>query len=268
MQNMKINLLTIILAFIGLSSFAQTSLEGNYQGKNLYIQNPQGEDMFGFCVTNVTVNGNPIVDGIESSAFEINFENMGIKMGEKVEIVIEHDFGCKPKILNPEVLKPKSTYEIQSINVGPDGLLQWSTTNERGKLPYIIEQFRWNKWVRIGEVNGEGSPESHSYKFKVDPHSGENRVRVAQIDHTGKKRPSKAVTFQSKVPEVTMSPMKVSKAIYFKADGSEAKTRYEIYDAYGNIVKKGAASEVDCDNLRKGAYYINYDNKVEKFLKK
>ena len=39
------------------------------------------------------------------------------------------------------------------------------------------------------------------------------------------------------------------------------------YDAYGNIVKKGVGSEVDCSNLKKGAYYINYDNKNEKFIK-
>lgn len=268
MPTYRISLLTALLVVTVFLGNAQTSLQGNYQGKNLYVQNPQGEDMFGFCVTNVTVNGNPIPDGIESSAFEINFENLGIKVGEKVEVVIEHDFGCKPKVLNPEVLKPKSTFEIQSITVGPDGLLQWETTGEQGKLPYIIEQFRWNKWVRIGEVDGEGTPSAHQYQFKVDPHSGENKVRVAQIDHTGKKRPSKAVSFESSVPEVTMSPMKVSKSIYFKADGAPARTRFEIYDAYGNIVKKGTSEEVDCSNLRKGAYYINYDNKVEKFLKK
>lgn len=83
------------------------SIEGHYQGKNLFIQNPEDEDGFGFCVTNATVNGDPISDGIQSSAFEINFAEFNLKIGDAVFIVLEHGIGCKPKILNPEVLLPK-----------------------------------------------------------------------------------------------------------------------------------------------------------------
>ena len=36
---------------------------------------------------------------------------------------------------------------------------------------------------------------------------------------------------------------------------------------HGNIVKKGFGSTVNCSNLVKGAYYINFDNKTEKFFK-
>ena len=61
----------LLLLFLGASysSFADLSIEGHYQGKNLFIQNPEDEDGFGFCVTNATVNGDPISDGIQSSAF-------------------------------------------------------------------------------------------------------------------------------------------------------------------------------------------------------
>jgi hypothetical protein len=45
------------------------------------------------------------------------------------------------------------------------------------------------------------------------------------------------------------------------------ETRYEIYDAYGNIVKKGVGSSVNCENLLRGVYYINFDNVNEKFIK-
>jgi hypothetical protein len=120
----------------------------------------------------------------------------------------------------------------------------------------------------VGEVDGTGNPGANDYSFKVTPHSGENKVRVVQTDHTGKKRPSDAVTFvNTDIQEPIVSPKKVKNSINFTSGNVPIETKYEIYDAYGNIVKKGVGSEVDCSNLKKGAYYINYDNKNEKFIK-
>ena len=71
------NTILLLLVFLGGSfvSRADLSLEGHYQGKNVYIQNPEDEDGFGFCVTKATVNGDPIMDGLQSSAFEIDFSS-------------------------------------------------------------------------------------------------------------------------------------------------------------------------------------------------
>lgn len=261
----------LIIAFIGsLLAFtvsANLSIEGSYQGKNLYVQNPEDEDGFGFCASKVTVNGDVMPGGVSRSAFEIDFSLFDIKVGDPVFVVIEHGPGCTPKILNPEVLLPRSTFEVQEMAVTKDGDLKWTTTGEQGKLPFIIEQYRWNKWVNAGEVDGEGTAGPNSYEFQITPHSGENKVRVVQIDHSGMKKKSPEKTFTSEVPEVEMAPKKVKTEIRFTAKGQPVKTKYEIYDAYGNIVKKGFDSSVNCENLRKGAYYINFDNKNEKFIK-
>ena len=71
----------------------------------------------------------------------------------------------------------------------------------------------------------------------------------------------------SKSPVVTKTPAKVKNEIKFQANGGPIETRYEIYDAYGNIVKKGVGSSVNCSNLLRGVYYINFDNVNEKFIK-
>jgi hypothetical protein len=268
-MHIRYNIL-FLLAFLGSTyvAHADLSLEGHYEGKNLFVSNPDDEDGFGFCVTKATVNGDPIVDGLQSSAFEIDFTTFGLKIGDPVFVVLEHGLGCKPKVLNPEVLLPKSTFEIQKISCTPEGSLTWATTSESGKLPYVVEQFRWNKWVVIGEVDGTGDATTNEYSFNIAPHSGENKVRVVQTDHTGKKRPSEAVTFtNAAIQEPELSPKKVRNSIKFTSGSTLIETKYEIYDAYGNIVKKGLGSEVDCSNLKKGAYYINYDNKNEKFIK-
>lgn len=264
---MKEFFIVLVSALITFMSFGSLSIEGTYQGKNLYVQNPMDDEGFGYCATKVTVNGDIMPGGTNTGAFEIDFSNFNIEIGEPVFIIIEHNDGCKPKILNPEVLLPRSTFNVVSISVTPSGKLTWSTTDEQGKLPYIIEHYRWNKWVTAGEVQGKGTTGKNSYEFQITPHSGENTVRVVQVDHSGTKRTSKEVKFSSTLPAVVKSPAKVKDIINFTAGGKAVQTRYEIYDAYGNIVKKGVDTSVNCENLLRGVYYINFDNVNEKFIK-
>ena len=260
---MRLLLSLFSLVFLSFGVFANTSIEGHFQGKNLFIQNPEDDLGIGFCITDATVNGEPIPGGIGVSAFEIEFAgDFNIKIGEKVFILLEHDEGCRPKILNPEVLLPKSTFSVTKMNCTPAGSLVWITTGEQGKLPFVIEQYRWNKWVNIGEVNGEGTAGPNEYSFNFTPHSGDNKIRAVQIDHSGRKRTSDPIEFSSNVDEVQGPSGKVKNEIKFSAE-----TRFEIYDAYGKIVKKGIGTIVDVSNLKKGAYYVNFDNKDEKIFK-
>lgn len=254
----------LIVAAPGLRAQSKLTVEGNYQGKNLYVQNPNASSNVGFCTIKVTVNGNTTSDAIESSAYEIDLSIHKLRVGDAVTVVIEHKVDCTPKVLNPEVLKPRSTYEIVDMKVDDKGKLVWKTKNENGKLPFIVEQYVWNKWISIGEVDGKGTPTENSYEFQVTPHSGDNKVRIKQVDYTGKPVPSQAKTFKdASVAEVDFNPKTVKDKLTFTA-----KTRYEIYDSYGNIVKKGYAVDVDCNNLKKGAYYINFDNKDSQFVKR
>jgi hypothetical protein len=186
-----------------------------------------------------------------------------LKIGDPVIVKIKHKDDCKPRVLNPEVLKPKSTFVAQSVDLDKDGMFTWVTSGEQGILTYTVEQYRWNKWIKVGEAEGNGSPAQHRYQFRITPHSGENKVRVKQVDYTGSPRYSQAAKALSTRPEVTFSPVKVKDIITFSSE-----TLFEVYDAYGNIVKRGYGSTVDANNLKKGTYYLSYDNKTEKFDKK
>ncbi|HEV7230022.1 MAG TPA: hypothetical protein VGO45_01765 [Bacteroidia bacterium] len=241
-------------------------LDGNYQGKNLYVQNPFGNAGVGFCVTEVSVNGNVTTDEIASSAFEIDLKNFQLKLGDPVEVKIKYKGDCqgKPKVLNPEVLKPKSTYEVIKMDVGTEGSIKFTTKGESGKLAFIIEEYRWNKWVKVGEVEGLGTNGPNDYTFKAVLHSGENKFRLKQLDYSGTPRYSKEIKVASPTPKITFAPVKVSSEITFTG----GETMYEIYDQYGNMVKKGFGATIDCKNLPKGAYYLNYDNSTGDFLKK
>lgn len=253
---------------MGFSQSETTILEGNYQGKNLYVQNPTASSGVGYCVTEVFVNGNRTLDETNSNAFEIDFKPHKLALGEKVEIKIKHKENCGPKVLNAEVLKPKSTFEIISMSIDKEGTLKWSTKLEVGKLPFVVEQFKWNKWVKVAEIEGLGTPHTNNYSIKTAPHAGKNTFRIRQTDYTGQIRTSKPLEFISTATDIVFTPAKVSKNIHFSADDKEIETMYEIYDQYGNIIKRGYGSNVDVSTLVKGGYFLNYDNKTGEFIKK
>ena len=267
----KFYLIVVLLSIFLDKGFSQGGviiLEGNYQGRNLYVQNPFSSVGVGFCVNEVLINGNISTDETNSSAFEIDLNAQKLAIGEKVEVKIKHKENCKPRVLNPEVLKPRSTFEIVSITAEKDGLVKWSTKAESGKLAFAVEQFRWNKWIKVGEVEGNGTSNVNSYSFKVTPHSGKNQVRVRQIDFSGQPRFSKPADFISDVPDITFAPVKVQKGINFVNGDKPIETMYEVYDQYGNVVKRGFGSSLDASNLSKGGYFLNFDNKMKEFVKK
>ena len=93
-----------------LSSYSddlkETILEGKYSGKNLFIQNvlAGNDEKDPFCIKEIIVNDKAIVKGLLSTAFEIDFKELGFKEGDDLKIVIRSLNDCKPIILNPEVI--------------------------------------------------------------------------------------------------------------------------------------------------------------------
>ena len=188
---------------------------------------------------------------------------MNIKPGQKVVIEISHKSDCTPVILNPEVLKPRPTYEVVSMSINSAGILKWTAKNESGSLPYVVEQFKWNKWVYVGEVQGLGSPENHDYSFQITTHSGENKFRIKQVGLGSTPKLSSTVILNSNTDKPNFMIYKDNNAIQYTIE-----TAFEIYDVFGTIVKKGFGKETNIENLAKGKYYLCYDNQVEEFNKR
>jgi hypothetical protein len=273
MKQIKINNKVFLFLFClcKLSQFVaqdkQYSIEGSYQGRNIFVRNPPQSDGFGYCVSKVLVNNEILPASIQNSNFEIDFSLFEIKKGEKVFVVLSHAEGCEPEFINPEVLLPKSTFECVTISAESSGLINWQTKNENGSLDFIIEQFRWGRWVEAGQVKGNGKNQINNYTFQLSPYSGINKVRVSQIDNSGEKRSSKDISFQSAITKVKMVPLKVTDYLYFKSNGKSVKTKFEVYDAFGNLLKLGYNEKVDCQNLVNGVYFVNFDNTTEKIIK-
>lgn len=258
----------ILLAFVAPAVlFAETGtlvLEGKYQNKNVYVQNSFTDNGVGFCAYEVRVNGAPSTDEVNSSAFEIDLRNYNLNEGDPVSIQIFHKDGCAPKVLNPEVLKPRPTFTTASINCSATGLLTWTTTGETSSIAFVVEQFRWNKWVYIGEVQGIGTPSEHTYNFQTAAHSGENKFRVKQVGF------GKEVKY---TPEVRYTPSNTAAMTFTQTNDSKkitlsGESMYEMYDAYGNVVLKGFGSAIDISGFEKGIYFLCFDNKIEQVNRK
>ena len=237
-------------------------IDGQYQEKNIYVQNSVSSSGVGFCTYEIRVNGQTTTDEINSSAFEIDLSQYKMKFGDKVAIEIKYKDGCSPKVLNPEAVKPKPTFEVVTMTIAPDGKMKWTTKGEQGSLPFIVEQFRWNKWVKVGEVDGKGTPGQNEYSFTVTLTSGENQFRIKQIGLTNQPKTSSAIKVTSANPKLEYTLNK-NNTITFTGE-----TLYEIYDYYGTIVKKGYGKQADVSGLVKGGYYLCFDNQVVDFKKK
>lgn len=156
-----------------------------------------------------------------------------------------------------------ATFEIKSFKVSKDGMVSWTSQNESGSLPYIVEQFIFDKWVPVAKINGVGSPTPNSYSVPVILNSGENKFRVKQKGYDKMSKFSDAVTYYSKKEAVFYSIKNKNQLLEFSSD-----TYFIVYNPYGAIVKQGYGNSLNISEYAKGYYCLIYDNKLGGFEKK
>lgn len=260
---MKTGLL-IIFSFLTSMIFAQDAkieLTGVYKGKNLYVQNPFSGDMEHFCTSEVLINGEKKMSNIQSSAYEIDLSFL--KIGDAIRLEISHFGDCKPKILNPQVVRNNSNeFHFLSFSV-MDNKINWSTKGEFSGCKMFVQQFTRGQWMNVKEIKGKGLSSKADYEISVTHHHGINKYRIKYLDLHGKVVYSHISEFNSSESDLTFYPSRVSTKITLSR-----VIDYEIMDSYGNVVKKGNGEKIDCTDLKQGVYYLNMHNQTEKFFKK
>lgn len=261
MNFMRIKLLVLSLAFVGTTVKAGVlTLSGVYQGKNLYVQNPFTGNMKDFCTNDVFINEVKVMSNIQSSAYEIDLSHL--KLNDPVTIKISHKDDCKPKILNPQVIRMSSSFQFSSFNIDKENII-WATKGEKPRGKFFVEHFINNSWVTVKEITGKESVILNNYDIKSSHHSGLNKYRIKYLENDGQVFYSQVLEFNSDLPEVTWYPKRVTDKIYLSREAD-----YELLDAYGNVVRKGNDKEINMADLGSGVYYLNVDNKTNKLFKK
>ena len=236
------------------------TLSGVYQGKNLYVQNPFTGNMKDFCTNEVYVNDKLVMSHIQSSAYEIDLAFL--KQNEAVTIKITHKDDCTPKILNPQVIRPSSTFTFSSFTVDKN-IITFVSKGERPKGKIFVEHFVNNSWVITKELAGKGSSIMNNYSVEPRHHSGLNKYRIKYLESDGQVFYSPVVEFVSDLAKVEFYPQRVTDVLTLSRDAD-----FELLDAYGNVVRKGYAKSVDMNGLQTGVYYLNVDNTTNKIFKK
>jgi len=240
----------------------QIELQGQYNGENLYVLSSSSQDGK-ICVTDLTVNGTKTNDEFNSSSFEIDLSQIELEIGSPVHIIIIYKSGCIPKVINPEAIKLKNNFTFKILNISRKGIMTWAIEGSAGEDPFQIQQFMWNKWIKVDEVNMQDSVAMNKFAYEIRPHFGQNLFRICQIDKYGNMICSNEKKYRTNVREIFLLGEKVAEELEFSSE-----TFYEIFNEDGEFIKSGSASEVDVSELAKGTYWVNYDNKTEQFIKK
>lgn len=244
---------------------AQTAIEvgGLYQGENLLVVNETNPDGVGFCCYEVRVNGQVTADQVNSHAFEIDLRSHGIALGKGVAIRLLHRPGCAPRILNPEVITPSPGFELVEFVANPNGEVSWVTSEERGRMPFVLQQFKWGKWVDAVRIDGLGGPGKRHYHVQFKPVRGENILRLTHLAADGALEVKGEARFTSNAPAVTFDYDHKTQTIAFSEE-----TQYEVVNAFGTVVLQGHGTDVILSYLARGEYFVNCGARSDTFKKR
>lgn len=181
MLNRFLFLVAVSLIGVSGSKAAIFVVSGIYQGKNLFIDNPSTGKENEFCTNDVYVNDTKVMSGITAGAFEIDLSTH--RINEQITIKITHKEGCKPRVLNPQVIKPASSFHFNSFQVDQQHIV-WSTRGEKGaKGKYLIEIYQNNAWVLVKEVPAKGSMFLNNYdETRVQKGASKYRLKYVELD--------------------------------------------------------------------------------------
>lgn len=236
-------------------------LTGKYYETNLYIFNPSiGEN---FSVYLVVVNGDSITDELNSNAIEVDFQLWALDIEADVSVVIYFDSLHPAFVVNPEVLYSPTKFKFSKPRFRKE-ILSWRTYGDMSEYPIEIQQFKWNRWQVIAEVDPLDTVENNTYSIDLELHSGENLLRLKTINLQDEVVYSKEIKYRpSWIPEVMITDYKPKNELEFSSE-----TKYEIYNIDGQKILEGKDRYVNISGLEQGEYWVNYDNKTEKIKKK
>jgi len=256
--------LKFIVAFLLLVPFnifaEEYIVTGEYQGKNIYVQNPLSEDKVNFCTEYVYLNDELVVRFPKTSAYEIDLEELSV--GDPLVIRIVHKLGCTPKIINPQVIRTKSKFQFLSINAD-DNEISWMTSGEYEGGIFYVEKYVQSEWIVDKSVYGKGNFGTNQYSVSPEYFAGDNKLRIKYTTENGHTFYSNIFDHYSTMDPISFHPTMVSDKIYLSR-----RTDFQVLDPSGKLMTKGNSDVINCTSLNEGLYYLIIENRQEKFFKK
>ncbi|WP_053404398.1 hypothetical protein [Persicobacter sp. CCB-QB2] len=233
-------------------------IRGLYQGRDLYVQNPELPDG-GFATAEVFLNGTKVLAHPTSSAYTIPLNTL--KVDDSVKVLITYDGSLPPKVINPQVLRPKVKFTFLAISVNEQNI-NWTVDGNGLGGTFILQRLVEGKWTIAGSHQSDNM-DRESFQLPVTHQEGNNRYRIRFLASVGKTFYSKVVDYENFQDPVTFYPERVSTKLYLNK-----AVAYEVEDAYGNFIVGGAGKEIDMSQAETGLYYLIVGEQRKKFYKK
>jgi len=249
-------------SLIMFSATEKLSIMGFYNGENPIIVNPFYHERF--SIEKIEVNSKPWMGDVLSSTIELDLSNLNIKVGDFISLVIYYNNELpKPYVYNINSLQQLSSFNF--INPNVDKKLKkvtWKVNNVHGQCYFEVEQYRWDRWVKIAEVKPSDSISYHTYAVEFSPYNGKNLLRIAYVTPFQTRIYSNYIKYTAKslpvsIVKITSTDIKFS-----------STTFYQIHNEEGKLVRQGTSDKVNIADLPNGQYFLSYDNQVADFKKK
>lgn len=233
----------------------------NYQRK-LFFHNPSPQ-RDSFSIQQILVNGDTVREELSTNTVTLHLDRLPLEHEDSLCIQVIFLVDYIPHLVNPEGLLPPNDFIFTYIRVRNQKLL-WRVAGVIGYRPFIVEQYRWERWVDIEEVPVYDSLPGGTYEYSLRPHYGANQYRVVKVNALGETVVSREQTIRAyNVPRPEMVSSRVREQLEFTE-----VTRYEIYDMDWNLLKSGRDRYIDVSDLPRGRYMINYCNTTDTFRKR
>ena len=253
--------LSLLLIVPARAQYDSLVLKGTYQGKPLYVQNPFAREAGAFSIHQVLLNSFTLLNAPRAAAVRIAPEDAGIRVGDKVEIIILHRRAYTPRVLNPEVIVFAQPFAFGHSTAGESGV-RWTAKGAAPGGQFSVQRAAPDGWQELASTFAIPGIEEQSYVQKLSHSPGQNEYRIVYTDDNGLEMESAPFHFTLNQAPVTFSPVRVSDMMTLSR-----KAFFEILDEQGNQILKGEMDQIPLRRLRPGTYYIVLDGEQHVFYK-
>lgn len=145
--------------------------------------------------------------------------------------------------------------KIDNLSFDKSGQIKWTTINEKANAKFDVEEWRWAKWVIIGQINGTGNG-NYSCSFLAD-----TTCRIYQVRITSGQYHSASINYPNPI-KIDISGSCSKQVIRF-----HHMTKFEVWDKYENKILSGCDSILIFSDFKKGNYHLNVGDKLTQFFK-